>query len=163
MDRPIKRTSSGLAPKALSGNESYDNKGKVILKTISQKLGIWPDDRILVVNAEDKVLNRIKEEVKGEAEFVAECQPDEKFPMVLIWLREGDDATAIANKYKQMIDQIGQLWFFFPKREMMRRDRLTNTRETITLDVMRARLETTKICSIDAETQALGFVLPLRD
>ncbi len=133
------------------------------MKTISQKLGIWPDDKILVVNAEEKVLNRIKEEVKGEATFVTEHQPGDKFPMVLIWLREGDDATALANTYKQYIDQIGQLWFFFPKREMMRRERLTNTRETITLDVMRARLETTKICSIDADTQALGFVLPLRD
>ncbi len=133
------------------------------MKTISQKLGIWPDDRILVVNPEDKVLNRIKEEVKGEAVFVTEYEPTDKFPMVLIWLREGDDATALANKYKAMIDQIGQLWFFFPKRETMRREQLTNTRETITLDVMRARLETTKICSIDADTQALGFVLPLRD
>lgn len=132
------------------------------MKTISQKLGIWPDDRVLVVNPEEKILDRLRDEVKDRIDFVT-AAPPEKVPIVLIWLQEGDDATALANQYKQFIDETGQLWFFFPKKEYMRREKLTITRESVSLDVLRAQLETTKICSIDAQTQALGFVLPLKD
>ncbi|MHA1568578.1 MAG: hypothetical protein ACTSXZ_03840 [Alphaproteobacteria bacterium] len=131
------------------------------MKTISQKLGIWPDDQLLVVNPDEKIIERIRNEMKDEVTFITEVPDGGNVPLVLIWLDEGDDPTAIANRYKQVIDETGQLWFFFPKKEYMRRQRLTITRETVTLDVLRAQLESTKICSIDADTQALGFVLPL--
>ncbi len=132
------------------------------MKTISQKLGIWPNDRILVVNPDDKILARIEKEMGTEVGFLFE-KPKGKVPMVLIWLREGDDATQLANNYRDSIDETGQLWFFFPKKEQMRQQRLTLTRETVASDVARANLESTKICSVDADTQTLGFVLPLKD
>lgn len=130
------------------------------MKTIANKLGIWPNDRILLVNPDEKIRDRIQREMDEEVSFIEEVK-DEKVPLVLIWVGEGDDPTEIANRYKQVIDETGQLWFFVPKKEHLRRERLTVTRETVTLDVLRARMEPTKICSIDADTQALGFVLPL--
>jgi len=133
------------------------------MKSISAKLGIWPNDRLLVVNPDPKILERIKGEHQGMVQLFSESPaPGAKIPMVLIWLQEMDDATALANAYKGYIDNTGQLWFFFPKKEFMRKNQLTVTRETVAQDVSRANLEMTKVCSIDAETQAMGFVLPLR-
>ncbi|NLH50730.1 MAG: DUF3052 family protein [Myxococcales bacterium] len=131
------------------------------MKSISAKLGIWPNDRLLMVSPDPKVVDRIQAEQHGHASLVYEVPAGAKVPMVLIWLREGDDATALANKYKTLLDGTGQLWFFFPKKETMRANQLTVTRETVQQDVCQANLEMTKICSIDADTQAMGFVLPL--
>jgi hypothetical protein len=131
------------------------------VKSISAKLGIWPNDRLLVVNGDAKVLDRIRAEHKGAINLLTEIPPDGRIPMVLIWLGENDDATALANSYKRLIDATGQLWFFFPKKEFIRKNQLTVTRETVAQDVSRANLEMTKVCSIDADTQAMGFVLPL--
>lgn len=132
------------------------------MKSISAKLGIWPNDRLLAINPDRRILDRISNENQGSVALLSEPLPGgEKVPMVLLWLREGDDATALANTFKSMIDKIGQLWFFFPKKEFMRKHQLTITRETVVQDVGRAELEMTKVCSIDAETQAMGFVLSL--
>jgi len=132
------------------------------MKSISTKLGIWPNDRLLAVNPDPRFLERLTAEHRGSITILDAPPPGgEKVPMVLIWLREGDDPTALANRYKPLIDKIGQLWFFFPKKEMMRKNLLTVTHETVAQDVARADLEMTKVCSIDADTQAMGFVLPL--
>lgn len=132
------------------------------MKSISAKLGIWPNDRLLVINPDPKILDRIRDEHNGAISFLEEEPKNGAVvPMVLIWLQEGDDPTALANDYKQLISSTGQLWFFFPKKEFMRKHQLTITRETVSQDVARANMEMTKVCSIDAETQAMGFVLPL--
>ena len=130
------------------------------MKNISQKLGIWPNDEILLVNPDERVVERIQQEQHEDVKFLYD-KPSHPVPVVLIWLLEGDDATALANIYRQVIDETGQIWFFFPKKETMRKNQLTVTRETVTLDVTRANLEMTKVCSIDADTQAMGFVLRL--
>ncbi|MDP8222741.1 MAG: hypothetical protein P9L99_05220 [Candidatus Lernaella stagnicola] len=131
------------------------------MKSISAKLGIWPNDKLLVIHPDERVVERIRVEHKGSITILNEPPAAGSVPMVLIWLREGDDATALANQFKPKIDKIGQLWFFFPKKEFMRKHQLTITRETVMQDVSRASMEMTKVCSIDAETQAMGFVLPL--
>jgi hypothetical protein len=131
------------------------------LKPLSAKLGVWPNDRLLVVNPDPRVIERLRNENRGSVNFFTEAPAPMKIPMVLVWLREGDDATALANSYKHFIDNTGQIWFFFPKKETMRKNQLTLTREAVQQDVSRANLEMTKICSIDADTQAMGFVLPL--
>jgi hypothetical protein len=133
------------------------------VKSISAKLGIWPNDRLLVVHPDDEIVARIRGEQKGSITILSEPPAEGRtIPMVLIWLREGDDATALAAKYRECVDKIGQLWFFFPKKEFMRKHQLTITRETVVQDVSRADMEMTKVCSVDAETQAMGFVRPLR-
>ncbi len=130
------------------------------MKSISTKLGIWPNDRLLAVNADMKIVERIIAEHSGMLTFLTEPPAGATVPMILIWLREEDDPTALANAYKPYVDHTGQLWFFFPKKEFIRKNQLTVTRETVAQDVSRANLEMTKVCSIDAETQAMGFVLP---
>ena len=131
------------------------------MKSLSTKLGIWPNDQLLAINPDTKILDQIRGEHKGGVTILTEPPAAGKIPLILIWLREGDDATALANTFKQMIDKIGQLWFFFPKREFMRKHQLTITRETLLRDVSHAKMEMTKLCSINAQTQAMGFALPL--
>jgi hypothetical protein len=130
------------------------------VKSISTKLGIWPNDRLLVINADMKIVDRVRAEQNGLLNVLVDPPAGGTVPMILIWLRDDDDPTTMANAYKPLIDHTGQIWFFFPKKEFVHKNQLTVTRETVAQDVSRANLEMTKVCSIDAETQAMGFVLP---